>query len=134
MIDIDTIIKTCDQSLAINPVRTIASYSHIIPMILSFVLGVFVFFKSKFNILSKVFLLFIIFFCIWLIGDVISWTSNKYILVYTKFIMAYTYQYFLELVYAMYIITNCFNSCATSVHNTPYHMLRACFTCKSCFI
>jgi signal transduction histidine kinase len=77
------IIKTCDQSLSANPARIIAGYSHIIPTVLSLILGVFVFVKAKYNFFSKIFLSFIAVFSLWLIGDVISWTSSNYTLVYT---------------------------------------------------
>jgi two-component system sensor histidine kinase ChiS len=80
---LDIIIKTCDQSLEANPYRIIASYSHIIPIILSVLLGIFVLVKAKFNFFSKVFLSFVIVFALWLVGDVIAWTSDNYTLVYT---------------------------------------------------
>ncbi len=80
---LDIIIKTCDQSLAANPARIIASYSHIIPAVLALALGIFVFIKARFNFFSKVFLAFIFVFTLWLIGDVIAWTSSNYTLVYT---------------------------------------------------
>lgn len=81
MTDINTIIKTCDQST--NIVRTIVFYSHLIPVSLSLILGFFVFFKAKFNLFSRVFLIFIIAFSIWLISDVLAWNSNNFYLIYT---------------------------------------------------
>ena len=63
--------------------RDVAGYSHLIPATLSLLLGVFIFFKAKFNLFSKVFLSFVFFFSSWLIGDVIIWTSNNYHLVYS---------------------------------------------------
>ncbi|MCX6752555.1 MAG: HAMP domain-containing sensor histidine kinase [Candidatus Nomurabacteria bacterium] len=81
MIDVNAAINTCYETT--NSLRVIASYSHIIPVILSLILGVFVFIKSKFNLFSKVFLAFVVFFSLWLIGDYIIWTTNGYHLIYT---------------------------------------------------
>ncbi len=66
-----------------SEVRNIVYYSHIIPIVFSISLGLFVFIKAKFNLFSKVFLLFIVAFCIWLVGDVLAWNSLNYNLVYT---------------------------------------------------
>jgi len=79
------ILNTCYLALQGEgaSIKTIASYSHLVPTILSLILGIFVFFKAKFNLFSKVFLVFIVTFSLWLIGDVIAWTSNNYHLVYT---------------------------------------------------
>lgn len=76
------IISTCFEA-STQATRTIASYSHIVPIILSITLGIFVFFKAKFNLFSKVFLVFIFVFCFWLLGDLIIWTSNKSDLIYS---------------------------------------------------
>lgn len=81
MIDSNTILNTCYETA--KSVRVIANYSHIIPIILSLSLALFIFFKSKFNLFSKIFLSFVISFCIWLVGDLIAWTSNDYHLVYS---------------------------------------------------
>src|SRR3989338_2728321 len=80
MIDSNTIINTCYETT--NSLRVIANYSHIIPVVLSLILGIFVFVKAKFNLFSKVFLVFIVMFSLWLIGDAIIWTTNNYYLVY----------------------------------------------------
>ena len=80
MIDINTTINTCYETT--NSLRVVANYSHIIPVVLSLILGTFVFIKAKFNLFSKVFLAFIIVFSLWLIGDAIIWTSNNYHLIY----------------------------------------------------
>lgn len=94
---IDIIIKTCDIST--NPAIAIASYSHIIPIILSLFLGFFVFVKAKYNLFSKVFLSFIIVFSLWLIGDVIAWTSawvsGSYNLIYT----VWSFLLYLEIIF-----------------------------------
>jgi signal transduction histidine kinase len=61
----------------------LTNYSHIIPVFLATILGIFVFVKTKFNLLSKVFLSFIVVFSLWLIGDLITWTSTNYHLIYS---------------------------------------------------
>lgn len=58
-------------------------YSHLIPAILALFLGIFIFVKSKYNLFSKVFFSFILFFSAWLVGDVILWVSTNYHLIYT---------------------------------------------------
>jgi signal transduction histidine kinase len=82
MIDVNTIINTCYETT--NSSRVMASYSHIIPIILSLFLSIFVFIQTKFNFLSKVFLAFIFVFSLWLIGDLITWNLNDYYLVYAS--------------------------------------------------
>lgn len=91
--EISTIIKTCDQSF--NTLRVIASYSHIVPVTLSLILGLFVSFKAKFNFFSKVFLAFILTFSMWLIGDAIVWTSENYTLIYTT----WSFLLYLEIIF-----------------------------------
>ncbi len=78
---INNIINTCLATT--ESLRDVAGYSHLIPAVLSLLLGGFIFVKAKYNLFSRVFLLFVIFFSLWLIGDVIIWTSNNYNLVYT---------------------------------------------------
>ena len=81
MLDLNTVINTCYETT--SSLRDIANYSHLIPVVLSLALGIFIFIKSKFNFFSKVFLAFIISFSFWLLGDWIIWTSNNYNLVYS---------------------------------------------------
>lgn len=85
MIDINTIINTCHvlTQTTQGTVRVIASYSHIIPVTLSLLLGTFVFVKTKFNFFSKIFFSFIVVFSLWLMGDLITWISDDYSMVYT---------------------------------------------------
>ncbi|MDD5721206.1 MAG: ATP-binding protein [Candidatus Pacebacteria bacterium] len=78
----NTIVNTC--FLTRGDSGTIAYYSHVIPIVLSLILGTFVFIKTKFNLFSKVFLAFIIVFSLWLIGDVVLWTQNNYFLQYAS--------------------------------------------------
>jgi len=61
----------------------LANYSHVIPIILSLILSIFVIFRAKFSLLSRIFFFFVLFFCIWLFGDLITWTSSNYDLTYS---------------------------------------------------
>lgn len=61
---------------------TLASYSHLIPVVFSLLLGLFIAIKAKFDLSSKIFLAFITTFCLWLIGDLITWTMTNYSLIY----------------------------------------------------
>ena len=73
--DINTCLATTQDY------HIVAYYSHLIPVSIAILLGLFVLFKSKFSLLSKLFFLFILGFCLWLIGDVIIWTNNDYYLI-----------------------------------------------------
>lgn len=73
------LINTCFETT--KDYHSIAYYSHLIPVLISLVLTVFVLIKSKFSFLSKVFALFVLGSCLWLIGDVILWTSTDYYLI-----------------------------------------------------
>lgn len=74
---------------------SLAYYSHLIPVILSLALATLIFFKTKFSFLSKTFILFIITFCMWLIGDLITWTSTNYALIYST----WSFLLYLEVVF-----------------------------------
>jgi hypothetical protein len=78
---INNFINTCFATT--ETLRDIAGYSHLIPAVLSLLLGTFIFVKAKYNLFSRVFLSFVIFFALWLIGDVIIWNSNNYNLVHS---------------------------------------------------
>ncbi len=75
------IINTCYETT--QELRTVASYSHLVPVVLSLLLAILVLFKAKFNLFSKIFLSFVFAFSAWLVGDLILWTSNNYYLVYS---------------------------------------------------
>lgn len=81
MTNFNFLLNTCYQTT--NSLRVIASYSHLIPIILSLSLAIFIFIKAKFNLYSKIFLSFVVFFCIWLLGDYIIWISNNFHLIYS---------------------------------------------------
>ena len=61
--------------------RALVYYSHLIPVAIGFFLSVFVLIKSKWGFLPKIFSLFTIGFCLWLIGDLIIWISPDYNLI-----------------------------------------------------
>lgn len=75
------IINTCyiDSSFI-----TLAFYSHLIPIFFALGLGFLVFLKAKKSVLSKVFFVFSILFSTWLVGDLVTWTSNNYYLIYAS--------------------------------------------------
>lgn len=52
---------------------SVVLYSHFIPVVVALLLGVFVLVKSNFSFLSKIFFSFVLFFCLWLVGDVVLW-------------------------------------------------------------
>ncbi len=81
MIEFDPLLNTC-YILTNGSIRTLAYYSHLIPIFFSLSLALLVFIKAPKNILSKVFLAFSIVFSFWLVADLITWVSNNYSLVY----------------------------------------------------
>lgn len=84
MLNTESLLNTCSQFISSQSgIVLMVKYSHVIPVILSLVLGVFIFVKSKYNYFSKVFFYFVITFSIWLIGDLIVWTLSDYNLIYT---------------------------------------------------
>lgn len=74
-------INTC-YILTMGSIRTIAYYSHLIPVFFALLLSFLVLFKAKKSILSKIFFAFSLSFSLWLVGDLITWTSNNYFLIY----------------------------------------------------
>lgn len=82
MIPFDQLINTC--FITTEASRKIALYSHLIPVFFTLALGLLVFLKAKRNILSRVFFTFSIVFSLWLIGDLITWTSNNYHFIYAS--------------------------------------------------
>ncbi len=69
-------INTCVATTA--PFTTIALYSHVVPAVLTLFLGLYLLFKTKFSFSSKVFFLFTTMFSLWLVGDLVTWTSPVY--------------------------------------------------------
>ncbi len=80
------IIDVCSQALGDNwqDFHRLAYYSHLIPISLSIFLGILVFLKAKRTIFSKIFLAFNSVFSLWLLGDLITWTSKNYYLIYAS--------------------------------------------------
>lgn len=92
----ENIFNTCLLAAESLPnIRIIAGYSHVVPTILSIILGFFVLYKSKFNFFSKIFFAFIASFSVWLMGDYIAWVSNNYYSVYA----VWSWLLFVELVF-----------------------------------
>ena len=79
----ENIISTCFEASTVAT-RTVASYSHLISIFFALLLGFLVFFKAKRNILSKIFFAFTISFSLWLAGDLITWASNNFPLIYAS--------------------------------------------------
>ncbi len=79
MIDANTILNTCYVD---SNVLNLAFYSHLVPVSFVLFLAFLVFFKTKNNLLSRIFLFFSVTFSLWLVGDLITWTSNNYHLIY----------------------------------------------------
>lgn len=73
------ILNTCIPTQ--GPYVIVAYYSHLIPATIVLLLGLFVLIKSNYTLLSKIFLCFVITFCLWLVGDVLPWTQPDYNLV-----------------------------------------------------
>lgn len=69
-------INTCFETTSFY--HTTAYYSHLIPVAIALFLGVYTLFKTKFSKLAVAFFLFSLSFSIWLINDVILWTSQDY--------------------------------------------------------
>lgn len=56
-------------------------YSHLVPISISLLIGVFALFRSKFSMLSRVFAVFTLFFCLWLAQDIIVWIAQDFDLI-----------------------------------------------------
>ena len=69
-------INTCYE--AGKDFYSIATYSHLVPIAITLFLSIYILFKTKFSFQSIVFSLFSGFFCLWLAGDLITWTSTNY--------------------------------------------------------
>jgi hypothetical protein len=80
MEQLTTVINTCLATTESS--RVIAYYAHLIPVVVGMSLALLIFVKARHSLLSRIFLGFVICFSIWLIGDLIVWTSNNYNLVY----------------------------------------------------
>ena len=72
-------INTCLATT--SAYHKIAYYSHLIPLAIVLILGIFIFVRSHRSFLSTIFLLFTISFGLWLLGDVVTWTAQDYNLI-----------------------------------------------------
>ncbi len=73
------ILNTCFETT--KNYHSIAFYSHLVPIFISLVLIFFTLGKSKSSYITKIFSVFVGLFCLWLIGDLVLWTSQNYNLV-----------------------------------------------------
>ena len=97
----ETIINTCYLTTIIS--RNIAYYSHLIPIIFAILLSSLVLVKSKKSLLSKIFFAFSLAFSGCLVGDLITWTSNNYHLIYASWSLL-VYIEILFLILGLYFI------------------------------
>jgi hypothetical protein len=81
----NNILDICSQALGDNwqDIHKLAYYSHLIPVLLSTALSLLLILKAKQGTLSKIFIAFTTLFSLWLIGDLVTWTSKNYYLIYT---------------------------------------------------
>jgi len=52
-------------------------YSHLLPLVTSLSLGIFLFVKGKKQLAPKILFVTILFLAVWLLGDLITWATNK---------------------------------------------------------
>ncbi len=72
-------INTCYETT--NTFHTVAYYTHFVPIIVSALLSIYLLFKTKFSLLSKIFFVFVLAMNFWLLADIVAWTSNDYNLI-----------------------------------------------------
>ena len=73
-------INTC--LVLTENLRTVAYYSHLLPVALALFLSIYALAHAKFSQVSIVFFLFTLSFSMWLLGDLFPWTSNNYYLIH----------------------------------------------------
>lgn len=101
----DTVINTCLATT--ESLRGVASYAHLVPLVLGLAIAVLVFIRSKHSVQSVAFLSFVVFFCLWLAGDLVTWTSNNYSLVYATWSVL-DYVNIMFFLFAVYFIQSLF--------------------------
>lgn len=74
------ILNTCFATT--NDYRTIASYSHLLPVGILLAMGIYILIKDR-KILNLSFFIFVAYISTWLIGDWITWNTDNYFLVNT---------------------------------------------------
>jgi signal transduction histidine kinase len=75
----EQLLNTCYETT--NAVRSLALYSHLLPITVTLILSFFVLIYSPKSIKKTVFFLFCILLSLWLLGDLVTWHSNNYYLV-----------------------------------------------------
>lgn len=73
-------INTCFAST--NSVHTVAYYSHLVPVVASLILVIFLLKNSSSRLASNVFALFVLTFSFWLLVDLVLWVSQDYYLIH----------------------------------------------------
>lgn len=73
-------INTCYETTSFY--HTIAYYSHLVPVALALFLSVYALFKTRASKLAITFFAFTLGFSTWLIGDLVTWTSQNYYAIY----------------------------------------------------
>lgn len=73
------LINTCFATT--NEVRTLAYYSHLLPIIVSLLLGTVVLLYAKNRNKAILFFTFVVLLSLWLTGNLVTWVSNNYYLV-----------------------------------------------------
>lgn len=66
------------SEFAENGILSVAYYSHLIPVAIALLLGFYGLVKAKASELSVVFCLFTVSFSLWLLGDMVTWTTPTY--------------------------------------------------------
>ena len=64
-------------------VQTISLYTHYVPIIISFILAVYLLKKTNFSLLSRIFFCFILSINFWLFSDVVAWTIPNYNIIHS---------------------------------------------------
>jgi signal transduction histidine kinase len=83
MFEINELVNTCYAQTQTGTIISFAGYAHLLPAVMMLPLAFFILIKSKFNFFAKTFFAFVFFFCLWLVGDHILWTSNNYDLIHS---------------------------------------------------
>ncbi len=63
--------------LSDNVFGTLVYYSHLLPLMLSLIIGFFILFKDKKSLINRLLFLITIFFSLWVLFDLILWSTEK---------------------------------------------------------
>jgi signal transduction histidine kinase len=80
-------------------------YSHLVPLALSLIVGLFVFLNNRKNLINKVLFFLTIAFSIWVLFDLILWSSEKihYIMFFWSTIVAVELLFYVSALYLVYL-------------------------------